>query len=183
MSNSFAPGFLIAMPDLGDPEFFRSVVLLCSHDEQGAFGLVLNNPSNMAVADICEQTEIEWNGSEEILAHIGGPVEPGNGWVIHRGENSYEDSQRVAPNLYISASQGALRAYADDPTGDYLLCLGYAGWGAGQLEAELASGSWITSAVSPTLIYGTEPHLLWRLALAEVGINVANLVSGNSHIN
>lgn len=183
MSGSFSPGFLIAMPDLGDPNFFRSVVLLCSHDDEGAFGIVLNSPSTITVEDVCGQIEIAWQGDDEALARIGGPVQPENGWVIHRGELSFEDSQKIAPSLYISASQGALKAYAEDPSGDYVFCLGYAGWGPGQLDEEILSGSWLTSHVSPRLVFGTEPHLMWRMALAEVGIDVANLVSGNSQIN
>ncbi len=110
-------------------------------------------------------------------------MQPENGWVIHRGEVSFEDSQKIATNLYISASQGALQAYSDDPDGDYVVCLGYAGWGPGQLDEEVASGSWLTGDVSPRLIFGTEPHLMWRMALAELGVDAANLVPGNGQIN
>ena len=183
MNGSFAPGFLIAMPDLGDPNFFRSVVMLCSHDADGAFGIVLNSPSTISIADVCSQIDVEWQGSKDVLARIGGPVQPTNGWVIHRGELLFEDNQKIAPNLYISSSQDALRGYSENLDGDYVVCLGYAGWGAGQLDNEVAAGSWITSSISPRLIFDTAPHLMWRMALAEVGIDVANLVSGNSHIN
>ena len=183
MSGSFAPGFLIAMPDLGDPNFFRSVVLLCAHDEEGAFGIVVNCPSTITIADVCGQIDADWKGAEDVLARIGGPVQPSNGWVIHRGELSFEDNQKIAPNLYISSSQDALHGYAQHPDGDYVVCLGYAGWGAGQLESEVSAGSWLTSDLSARLIFDTETHLMWRMALAEVGIDVANLVSGNSQIN
>mgnify|MGYP002032958864 CR=1 FL=1 len=171
------------MPDLGDPNFFRSLVLLCSHDEEGAFGIVINSPSAITVADVCGQIDVEWQGDEDVLARIGGPVQPSNGWVIHRGETSFEDNQKIAPGLYISSSQDALRGYAEQPEGSFVVCLGYAGWGAGQLENEVATGSWLTSHVSPRLIFDTAPHLMWRMALAEVGIDVANLVPGNSHLN
>ena len=183
MNDSLAPGFLIAMPDLGDPSFFRSVVLLCSHDSEGAFGIVVNSPSAITFGEVCEQMDVEWRGDSDRAVRIGGPVQPGNGWVVHRTESAFEDCQMIAPELYLSASQDVLRAFAKGPSDDFILCLGYAGWGPGQLEEELASGSWLTSHVSPRLIFETEPHLMWRMALAEVGINVANLVSGNSEIN
>ena len=183
MTLSHAPGLLIAMPDLADPNFYRSVVLLCSHNDEGAFGLVINMPSTVTVQHVCEGGELDWTGDEETLALIGGPVESGHGWVLHDPENSFEDSQVIAPGLAISASQNALRAYAAAPTEDYRLCLGYAGWGAAQLDAEVASGSWLTCEVSPELIFRADPHTIWRGALALVGIDPANLVPGNAHRN
>lgn len=183
MNTSLAPGFLMAMPDLMDPNFFRSVVLLCSHTEEGAFGLVLNQPAGASMKSVCEGAEIDWEGSDARHAYLGGPVEPTHGWVIHDSVQRFEDTQDIAPGLAISTSQEALRAYGRDPEGDYRLCLGYAGWGAGQLDEELATGSWLTTKVCTKVAFRTEAAGLWRAAIALVGIDPVNLVSGNQRVN
>ena len=166
-----------------DPNFFRSVVLMCSHSEEGAFGLVLNQPSSVTIADVCAEAEISWSGDDESLALTGGPVEPARGWVLHRPEHAVADSEEITDGLMMASSRDALEAYGRHPDASFRLFLGYSGWGMTQLEGEISGGSWLTAPYDPNVVFNTPPHLVWRAALALVGIDPANLVDGNRRVN
>ena len=104
------------MPDLGDPNFFRSLVLLCSHDEEGAFGIVINSPSAITVADVCGQIDVAWQGDEDILARIGGPVQPVMAGLFTVGKRHSGQSENRT-RLYISSSLDALQGTRNNRRG------------------------------------------------------------------
>lgn len=178
MTDALAPGLLLAMPDLVDPNFRGSVVLLLHHDAEGSFGLVLNRELDLSAEELCGSLEMPWRGDEETRVHWGGPVQPDHGWLLlgERGPAD-EDVSVVAEGLRFSASPDVLRAVAADPPDRMRIFLGYAGWGPGQLAQELAHGSWLAAPISPPLLFGTAPERLWEASLAELGIHPATLVS------
>ena len=182
MSFTVAPGLLIAMPTLLDPNFFRSVVLLCAHSDEGAFGVIVNQPLDVTVESICTEAGMDWSGGET-PAYAGGPVERHRGWVLHADGREFAASQKVSDDLAITTSQDGLEAYCAEPDGRYRLLLGYAGWGPSQLDQEIGSGAWLTAPLKMALIFDTAPHHIWRDALRSVGVDPTHLVDGGSHIN
>lgn len=178
-----APSFLIAMPDLVDPNFARAVVLLCAHSEDGAFGVVTNRPLSISVKAVCEEANIPWIGDEVTPIYYGGPVEPQRGWVLHDTSSNYEGSQEIGEGISITASHDGLVAYGASPLEDYRLILGYAGWGPGQLDRELLEGSWLQAPLTRNIVFGTDPEDAWQAALRSVGVNPLHLVSGGSGIH
>ncbi len=172
-----APALLVAMPQLVDPNFKRSVVLLLHHDEDGTFGLVVNRLTDVPVDSLCSSLEIRWRGDEEDAVHWGGPVQPDHGWVIVGDDDfDHEDLQEIVEGIRFTSSPDALRAIAERPPERLRVFLGYAGWGPGQLANELAQGSWIVAPLSARLVFDVEGTDLWDAALRSLGINPATLV-------
>ncbi len=178
-----APSFLIAMPELVDPNFAHSVVMLCAHSEEGAFGVVTNRPLTISVKAVCEEANIPWIGDDVTPIYFGGPVEPQRGWVIHDSDHLYEGSQDIGEGLAITASHDGLVAYGEHPADDYRLVLGYAGWGPGQLDLELQEGSWLQAPLTRNIIFGVEPKVAWQAALRSVGVDPVHLVSGGVEVH
>ena len=177
-----APGLLISMPDLLDPNFFRSVILMCSHSDEGAFGLKINHPLDLTSAQVCKEVKVEWQGDDDQV-FSGGPVEPATGWLLHLDKTMYAGSQIVGDGVALSSSHDALEAYGRSPSGAFRLILGYAGWGPGQLERELAEGSWMSAPISHSLLFETTPEEIWAAALWSIGIDPMRLVGGGSALN
>ncbi|MGB0589937.1 MAG: YqgE/AlgH family protein [Myxococcota bacterium] len=178
MSDAIAPGLLVSMPDLQDPNFLRSVILMCAHSDEGAFGLKINHPLTLTTADVCAEIEIPWLGDDSTTVFSGGPVEPSRGWLLHGDEAMYPGSQHVAPGVAMSCSQEALQAYGQSPDGAFHLVLGYAGWGPGQLEQEMDQGSWMRAPFSRNLLFDTAADAMWSSALRSIGIDPLHLVGG-----
>jgi putative transcriptional regulator len=175
-----APALLVAMPQLLDPNFKRSVVLLVHHDGDGTFGLVLTRESEIEVDDLCSSLGIEWQGSDALRVSWGGPVQPNTGWVLFgdAGEpDESEDTTEVADGVHFAGSLATLRRVAETPPERLRLFLGYAGWGPGQLESELAQGAWLVAPVSTELVFGVRPDHLWVQVLRELGVDPTTLVS------
>lgn len=183
MSFSLAPGLLIAMPSLDDPSFHRAVVLMCAHNDDGAFGLVLNRTIDLPVATVCADADVQWDGSDLAKVHDGGPCERQRGWVLHSAEETFDGSQVVGDGVSLTASHSALEAFGRDESGPFRLLLGYAGWSPGQLESEVAEGAWLTAPVSAEIVFRTSQDATWRAALASVGVNPANLVESGNQLN
>ena len=173
-----APGLLVAMPQLLDPNFERAVVLMVEHDENGSFGLVLNRPTPVSVDQVLETLEIPWAGDPAATVWAGGPVSPRSGWVIHEPIPAGEQPPgiSVVPGLVLSTSPEQLAELASRPPRRMRFLMGYSGWGGGQLESELAEGAWLHSEVEPELIFGTDPEQLWDAVLQSIGIDPARLV-------
>lgn len=172
------------MPELRDSDFFRGIIMLCAHTSEGAFGLVINHPLELSVSAVCGEAGVDWPHRQSPSAFAGGPVERERGWVMHDASLQFSDSQFVHDGIALSASRDALRAYASDPTGPFRLVLGYAGWGAGQLDAELAGGSWLTADLDAATVFATPPTRLWQETLATLGVNEpSQLVSGSHRIH
>jgi len=174
-----APALLVAMPQLLDPNFRRSVVLLLHHDADFTFGLVLNRPSEIAAESLCASLGIEWRGAPAALVDWGGPVQPNTGWVV-LGDGAgaeLEDATEVTSELHFAGSLETLKRVAESPPGRLRLFLGYAGWGAGQLESELAQGAWLVAPLEPRFVFEVEAGVLWARVLRDLGIDPATLVA------
>lgn len=178
MSDSIAPALLIAMPQLQDPNFRRSVVLLIHHDEEGTFGLVVSRVADITAEDLCATLEIDWRGGAEQLVGWGGPVQPNTGWVLFgEGPEDPGDASQVTDGIHFAGSLDTLRAIAQSPPERFRLFLGYAGWGPGQLEHELAQGSWLLAPVSSHMIFDVAEEAMWERVLRDLGIDPVTLIA------
>ncbi len=177
---SLAPTLLLAMPQMLDPNFSRSVVLLCRQEDDGALGLVVNRPTDTLVSSIVELDK-PLEGESKMSVWVGGPVEPQRGWLLLGFDPGSPDAMTIGSGLYLSASADVLRALmeADDDSEKYgRFLLGYAGWAGGQLENELAQSAWLTADVSRDLIFGTPPDEMWETAIRSLGIDPFALQMG-----
>jgi putative transcriptional regulator len=174
---SVAPGLLIAMPQLLDPNFYRSVVLMIEHEEEGSFGLIVNRPSELRLRNILDSVELEWQGEPESVAWWGGPVQPETGWVLHEPIAGIddEDSREIAPGICLTNAPDTLRRLCAKPPKHMRFVLGYSGWGARQLASELAEGAWVNSLVTPELIFRTPAESMWEMALHGIGVEPTSL--------
>jgi putative transcriptional regulator len=170
---------LIAMPGMGDPRFDRSVVFLCAHSSEGAMGLVVNHPvADLSFSELLSQLEIEpATALEGMAVHMGGPVEHGRGFVLHSSE--YRESEatlHVDENFGMTATLDILEDIARGRGPDRsLMALGYAGWGPGQLEGEIARNAWLTCTASSEIVFDTPPADKWERALGSLGIDPVTL--------
>ena len=177
MSNSLlAPSLLVAAPQLVDPNFVQSVVLMMEHSSEGAVGLVLNRPSPLTLAEVGKsQTMPVHDSLARSQVFVGGPVAPERGFVIHT-QPGLAQSMNLFGEIQISSSMDALRSMLLDETAAWRLCLGYAGWGAGQLEHELQEGAWLVAPATAAHVLGTSAELLWETVLRDMGIDPHRLV-------
>ncbi len=177
--NSLAPSLLVAMPDLADPNFCRTVVLLVHHDEDGTVGLVLNRPADVRAEDLCETLGVSWRGARELGVHWGGPVQPETGWVV-TGDDALArvaGVTRVEAGIHFAGSLEALRIVAAQPPERLRIFLGYAGWGPGQLETELIQGAWVLAPLSHPAVFDVSSDQLWDHAWRLLGIDPATVIS------
>jgi putative transcriptional regulator len=167
------------MPQLLDPNFERSVILLVHHDRTGTFGVVLNRPTEINVPDLCATLEIDWKGRPGDMIDWGGPVQPETGWVIFGDElagTAGLEAEPVAENVFFAGSLDVLRQAAVRPVERVRLLLGYAGWGPGQLEGELAEGAWLSAPVTSQVIFDVAPEAMWNHVVRSLGIEPATLI-------
>ena len=178
MGSSLAPSFLLSMPQLADPNFSRTVVLLCKHNEDGALGLVINRPL-VTTGRVTVNLDPPVSTDRELQVWVGGPVEAQRSFVLV-GEEPDEHEElrglRIADSLYLSTSPELLRRLlGPNPPGHARLILGYSGWGPGQLEAELEQSSWLMSDVQRDLIFDTPHEKIWETAIRRLGADPATL--------
>lgn len=174
--DDLAPGLLIAMPQLVDPNFTRSVVLMIEHTDEGSLGLVINQPHPILARHLLDDLSIPWAGDPEALVWSGGPVQRNTGWVLYApppdsARDDDEATLHLAPGLVLSRSPEKLRALAADPPARLRLLLGYSGWGPGQLAAEMAHGSWLHADLDPDLVFGDDADAIWAAAVRSIGID------------
>lgn len=175
---SLAPGFLIAMPQLGDPNFHRSVVLMIEHNEQGAMGLVINRAAPLTLSDLARGQRLRISPlREKEVVFVGGPVEPYRGFVLHNCDRVSEKIE-VMPGLFLSVTLDALQPLLEDSEVRLRFCLGYAGWGPKQIEREIAQGAWLFTEASPTPTLEGDPAALWDETLRSMGVDPAMLLPG-----
>lgn len=175
---NLAPGFLLAMPQLGDPNFHRSVILMIEHGESGSMGLVVNRGAALTLGELARGQSMDI--STERLSqpvYIGGPVEPQRGFVLH-DDAEQREKHPVLPGLYLSVTLDALGPLLTNPLPRLRFCLGYAGWGPRQLENEIAAGSWLFAEASAHAVLGQDPAKLWDATLRGLGVDPAMLVMG-----
>jgi len=176
MEGGFLSGqLLIAMPGISDPRFERTLILICAHDNEHAMGLALNRPvEGLTVPDLLERLGI--HSTIEIppdLVRVGGPVGASGGFVLHTEEYVGEYSLPVGPGVRLTPTREILEAMAsqDQRPRRSLLALGYAGWGAGQLEREIRENVWLTCDPDESLIFDEDHESKWARAVAKLGID------------
>ena len=177
---SLAPTLLLSMPQLVDPNFARSVVLLCEHAPEGAFGLVVNRPSDISAAEAV-RLEPPIQDPNDLPLLIGGPVDPQRGWILTAHPPDGVESKGVGAGLYLSASPVLLRRVLMArplPKRTHVLA-GYAGWGPGQLDAELAQSAWLTLPVELDLIFEIPAAASWEMAIRRLGADPHLLQMGH----
>ena len=167
---STAPLLLLSMPQMTDPNFARAVVLLCEYTDQGAFGLVVNRQMNEPAWTLVK-TEPAVRVDPDLRLWIGGPVDPQRTWVLTADVTGDTDEQKeIAPGVVLSASRAlTLQVLQEPPSNRTRVVVGYAGWGPGQLESEIAASSWLTMDVDPSLIFDVPPEEMWEQALRRFG--------------
>lgn len=166
---------LIAMPGMGDPRFAHTVVFLTSHSEEGTMGLVINKPATgVSLSDVLDQLSEEASPAKRQLGvHFGGPVETGRGFVLHSDEYRSAMQTLVIPGGFaLTATLDVLEDIAEDRGPAHaLLTLGYAGWGPGQLDGEIAQNGWLTADATHELVFDLPDAEKWEAALRSLGID------------
>lgn len=166
---------LVAMPGMGDPRFDRSVIFICAHSADGAMGLIINKPApDVTLGALMEQLDIEpQQDAHQMQVHVGGPVETSRGFVLHRRDYASRlKTLEVGGAFGMTATLDVLEdiAAGQGPR-DPLVMLGYAGWGPGQLEGEIARNGWLTVDADPALVFSPDSDGKWAAALGTLGID------------
>ena len=168
-----APGFLIAMPQLNDPNFNRTVVLILEHNNDGSLGLVINNPIPFSISfQFEEDKEISIDNN----IFVGGPVARNVAMVIHGEGFMCEHTQELTKGLYLSGPSIAIPQLVQQTEVPYRLALGYSGWAPKQLADEMAEGSWLTCPVTAELALNVEPEKQWETVIRSMGIDPMMLI-------
>jgi putative transcriptional regulator len=179
--------FLIAMPAMEDPYFSRSLIYIAEHNEQGALGIIVNRPIDMNLATLLEKIDIPLEPSESASLSLlpicfGGPVQTDRGFVLHRPIGAWQSTLTVNENVGLTSSLDVLQAVArDGQPHEIMVTLGYSGWGAGQLEQELAQNAWLTVAADPHILFDTPFEERLPSALERLGIDFTNLSEKAGH--
>lgn len=181
--------FLIAMPGMGDPNFARTVTFLFEHSAQGAMGIIINRPTRMQLAEVFLQLKLPSNRGDVEKQWVlqGGPVQTEQGFVIHRSDatpngGNWEYSVQVSDRIQITTSRDILAAMArGEGPPNALVALGYAGWGAGQLEQELQANAWLTAEVDERVLFELPYEDRWNAAVRLLGIDAARLGPDAGH--
>lgn len=180
---ALAGRLLVAMPApaMRDPRFEKSVIYICAHSEDGAMGIIVNKPAeHISFPELLAQLNIPAGPcSEQIRVHLGGPVETSRGFVLHSTDYfSGESTMAISERVGLTATIDILRAVAEGTGPEHaLLALGYAGWGPGQLEAELKANGWLNCPASDAVVFSPEPAAKWELAMGQMGITPSALSS------
>lgn len=176
--------FLIAMPQLDDPNFFHSVTYICQHNDEGAMGIIINQPLNMRLEEILAHLEID-NQDQTIGAqpvYFGGPVQQERGFILHRPGRNWEGTLFVSDEIALTTSSDILKDIVQQHgPSQSLVALGYAGWGKGQLEQELAQNAWLSVPASPEIIFDTAVEKRWHAAASLLGIDLELLSEDIGH--
>ncbi|MBX8572922.1 YqgE/AlgH family protein [Pseudomonas cichorii] len=171
--------FLIAMPHMHDQNFAQTLTYIVEHNANGAMGLVINRPQSLSLADVLEQLRPELPAPvrcQHIPIHSGGPVQTDRGFVLHPSGQIFQATVELG-GISLSTSQDVLFSIADGYGPDQnAIALGYAGWDAGQLDAEMAANAWLTCPFDPAILFEVDSELRLDAAAARLGINL-NLLS------
>ena len=183
--NSLQIHFLIATPMLNDPAFKRTVTYICEHNEEGAMGLVINQPAELSVTSLLDKLEIVYPDNNEYLqgqVYQGGPVGRERGFVIHPPQDNWRASLKMSDDIMVTTSRDILEALGSSAAPQhFLLTLGYAGWEAGQLEEEMEENSWLAIPADPELLFNTPVSERWQKATEKLGFDVWKLAPDVGH--
>ena len=169
----FTGQFLLAMPGMSDPRFDHAVIAMCAHDSQGAMGIGIGEQiDDLGLHEILDQFDISAGVAPNAPVHLGGPVEPGRGFVLHSNDWGGQDTINVAGRWSLSGTIDILRAIAEGRgPSRWVVALGYAGWGAGQLDGEMTRHGWFNTPATPELIYDVATRDRWSRGFASAGID------------
>lgn len=183
-SSRLSGQMLIAAPSMLDPRFAGTVVYLCSHGPDGAMGLIINRIyGNLDFKGLLSQLNLTLAaGARELPIHFGGPVEPARGFVLHTTDVRFDGSMIVDEKIALTATVDIMRALSEGSgPAKVLLALGYAGWGAGQLEAELQTNGWLISPPDESIIFADNTETSWERALKKIGVSPIMLSTDVGH--
>ncbi|HHO58805.1 MAG TPA: YqgE/AlgH family protein [Thiotrichales bacterium] len=182
--NNFTGHFLIAMPSLDDGHFNQSVTYICEHDENGCFGIVINHETDIPVQQVIREMSIDSHSEKPQNSHVylGGPVETGRGFVLHRPAGNWSSSLKINDSMALTTSKDILEAIANDEgPQDAIVALGYAGWAAGQLEQEMAQNTWLNCPADEQIIFNTPSEKRWEEAAKLIGVDLQLLSQETGH--
>jgi putative transcriptional regulator len=181
---NLAHHFLIAMPNMVDPNFAKTLTYICEHNDQGALGVVVNRPIEMNLHTLLEQVSIspDTDNFKRVPVHFGGPVQIDRGFVLHTPLGEWQSTLAVSPEIGLTTSKDILEAmtHGNGPR-QILVTLGYAGWAPGQLEHEIAQNAWLTVAANPEVIFDQPAEERLAAAMSLLGIDYANLSEVAGH--
>lgn len=181
--------FLIAMPGMTDPRFSQTITFICTHNEDGAMGIVLNRPSEHKVADLLKQIKLTAQPMMLLNDPIyeGGPVQQDRGFVLHVPNQEYDATILINESIALTTSKDILEAVANNQAPEkMLIALGYAGWALGQLEEEMGLNAWLNLETTQTkslqqIIFDEPPNNRFNLAMGMMGLNLSNLSDVAGH--
>ena len=178
--------FLIAMPNMADPHFAKSLTFICEHNEQGALGVVVNRPTDMTLGALFEQIEIPLDNQTigKLPVYFGGPVQVDRGFVLHRPIGGWQSTLSVHGQVGLTTSKDILEAVGQGEgpgAGDILVSLGYAGWAPGQLEHELGQNAWLTVEATPEVLFERPAAERFDAAMELLGVDPSRLSEDAGH--
>ncbi len=178
---NFNQQFLIALPDMQDPRFKQSVILICQHHAKGAMGLVINHELKLQTDEIFADLQLDPPAKNQ-LALDGGPLSQNSGFILHNSSKNYKSSIKITNKLTLTTSKDILQEIASQSfKHDWQFVLGYSGWVSNQLEDEIAQNTWLTAPLNDEIIFHTENKDKWQKALALLGIHNINSITGAGH--
>jgi len=176
--------FLIAMPSLDDGFFNRAVTYICEHNETGSFGIIINQETDFTLMQIIKEMDIEIHDQLDTSqsVFIGGPVDQGRGFILHKPTGDWQSTLKINDNIALTTSKDILYALANNKgPKDCIVALGYAGWTAGQLDNEIASNTWLSCLAEEKIIFDTPPEERWDAAAKLIGIDISLLSNETGH--
>ena len=177
-----APAILIAVPQLGDPNFQRAVVLMVEHSDEGSMGLVINRPTDLEIGSFCDSQGMPFGGDGGQPVFVGGPVQTERAFLLHSPGLEGPETEIVMDGVNLSYSLDSLQMLTATPPSNFRVYLGYAGWGPDQLATEIAEGAWLVGESSSELVFISDVEQAWEVALREMGIEPVQLMhSGAIH--
>jgi len=173
--------FLVASPYLADPRFRGAVIYMCEHSDDGALGLVINHPLDIHLGEVLEQLDLH-GGELDLPVFSGGPVQPERGFVLHPAGSGWLNTTKVTDDVLLTTSRDILEGIGrGEGPEQFLVALGYSGWGEGQLEAELGSNAWLTCPANTDILFRTPWNERYQAALALMGIDLNQLSESVGH--
>lgn len=176
--------FLIAMPSLDDGFFNHTVTYICEHNETGSFGIIINQETDITLKQIADEMQLDTdsNYNKDQSVFIGGPVDQGRGFILHRPTGQWQSSLLVKNNVALTTSKDILQAILNNKgPEDCIVALGYAGWAAGQLDHEMANNTWLSCPADEQIIFNTPTEERWKTAAGLIGIDLSLLSNDTGH--
>lgn len=176
--------FLMAMPGMVEGDLAGTVIYVCEHSERGALGLVINRPTDLSLGNLLEQVDLKQDSrcQADLPVHFGGPVQSDRGFVLHKPAGDFSSSIRLGDTLALTTSRDVLQAVASGEGPDQIfVTLGYAGWGAGQLEQELAQNAWLSVLAKESIIFEEPAESRYPAAMRLLGVDPAMLAGSAGH--